>query len=706
MKMTRSPMHRTLLRPHQPSAVALAAGLLAGSGLAMAQTVTQTGQVVPATPLLLAQAQPAAALGTVVITARRVETRLEDVPQRVEVVDGKDIDKTIQSDLTDLLKKNASVDVIQYPSGLSGIGIRGFRPEFGGINRHTVLLVDGRPVAADNMAMITAGSLERVEVLKGPGSALYGSGAMGGVVNMISRQSRGKLGGQANLTVGQFGAQDVQFRAGGSINASFDFDYAGAWNKTDDFRMGNGDVRPLTGHEYESHSIRGGWDINKDWRLIAKWNEWKGNTGSAGDLLYGTNDQGEKQMSNSDRDLRLTGQLGDHALSAAVFSGTQSSEMTKISSRNAADRPQLPAVNSATDLSFSGWQVQDAWAWSPNNTLIFGVDTQSAKSVSRSYNLALAGAPRKAPGTADNQRLSQGYFAENSWVFNNGNSTIYVGVRRDNIAVESLDTPYRTGFTPSRTDYLATSPSAGFKHLLVAGWHIHATVGKAFVAPDALYVTGNYATPIGGGKIDYTYGNSGIQPERSLTKDLGLEWTTRDASVDVTVFDTKVSNKITTTKAKNGTGGTTTNYANGDGSSSILGLELQGRWAFAEHYKLTFGSTRYFHNWDIVSGNRVDANNIPHIALKLALDVDYGAWAGRLALRHRGMIKDFDYTVAGSPQVEQSAFTVADLSVRYRFNTAQSVALSVENLTGRFYTEKQGYNMPGRFARVSYRHEF
>ena len=89
-------MHRTLLRPHQPSAVALAAGLLAGSGLAMAQTVTQTGQVVPATPLLLAQAQPAAALGTVVITARRVETRLEDVPQRVEVVDGKDIDKTIQ----------------------------------------------------------------------------------------------------------------------------------------------------------------------------------------------------------------------------------------------------------------------------------------------------------------------------------------------------------------------------------------------------------------------------------------------------------------------------------------------------------------------------------------------------------------------------------------------------------------------------------
>ena len=156
-------------------------------------------------------------------------------------------------------------------------------------------------------------------------------------------------------------------------------------------------------------------------------------------------------MANSDRDLRLIGRIGQHALNIAVFSGTQTSEMTKITSRNAPDRPQLPTVNSATDLTFSGWQAQDAWAWSQNNLLIFGVDTQNAKSVSRSYDLAKVGAPRKAPGTADNQRLSMGYFAENSWAFNDGNSTVYAGVRRDNIAVESLDTPYRTGFTPSNS---------------------------------------------------------------------------------------------------------------------------------------------------------------------------------------------------------------------------------------------------------------
>lgn len=645
-------------------------------------------------------------LGQIVTTARRVETKLEDVPQRIEVIDRKDIDKTIQSDLTDLLKKNASVDVIQYPSGLSGIGIRGFRPEYGGINRHTVLLVDGRPVAADNMAMIGAGSIDQVEVMKGPGSALYGSGAMGGVVNMISRQSKGDIHGQANLSLGQFGAKDIQFRAGGSINQSTDFDYAGFWNKTDDFRMGNGDVRPLTGHEYESHSIRGGIDFNKEWRLVGKWNDWKGDVGSSGDLFYGTSDQGKKRMANSDRDLRLIGRIGEHALNVAVFSGTQTSEMTKITSRNAPDRPQLPTVNSATDLTFSGWQAQDAWAWSQNNTLIFGVDTQNAKSVSRSYDLAKAGAPRKAPGTADNQRLSMGYFAENSWAFNDGNSTVYAGVRRDNISVESLDTPYRTGFTPSKTDYVATSPSAGFKHLIVPGWSLHATIGKAFVAPDALYVTGNYATPIGRGKIDYTFGNSSIKPESSLTRDLGVEWSVRDFSVDLTVFDTKITNKITTTKAVNSTGGTTTNYANSDGESSIQGLELQGRWAFAKNYKLTFGGTRYFHDWDVVNKQQIDANNVPRVAAKVALDADYGPWSGRFGLRYRGPIKDFDYTTTGNPQVVQGGFAVADLNIRYRFDKAQSVALSVENITDRFYTEKFGYSMSGRNMRANYRYEF
>lgn len=653
-----------------------------------------------------------ATLRPVVSTARRVDTRLDDVPQRIEVVDRKDIDKTIHNDLTDLLKKNASVDVVQYPGALSGIGIRGFRPEYGGINRHTALLVDGRPVATDNLAMINAGSIDRVEVMKGPGSALYGSGAMGGVVNMISRQSRGDIRGQANLSLGQFDTKEIKLRAGGSLNRTTDFDYAGSLIKAGDFKLGNGgNVRPLTGYDYESHSIRGGVDIDKDWRLVGKWTDWKGrDVGSPGDLAYGTNAQARKQMANSDRDLRLTGRLGDHALSVTAFSGTQTSETTTLTSTTASYRPQLPALSSAGELTFSGWQAQDAWAWSADNVLLFGIDAQKVQSVSRSWNLAVAGAPRKAPGTADNRRVSTGVFAENSWTFNDGNSTAYAGIRRDAIAVETLDTPYRVGFAPSKADYTATNPSAGIKHSIVPGWSLHATIGKAFVAPDALYVTGNHATARGA-IFDYTIGNPAIEPETSLTKDVGVEWGSGNFNADLTVFDTRIVNRIvqiktTDTSGGPNNGGVTTTYANADGASAIRGLEWQGRWGFAGNFKLTFGGTRYFHDRDLVNGSRVDVNNVPRVAVKVALDADIGPWTGRLGLRYRGPIKDQDWVTGGGRQVEQGGFSVVDLNVRYRIDKAQSVALSVENLGDRFYTEKFGYNMSGRNMRSNYRYEF
>ena len=655
-------------------------------------------------------AEEAQILGEVVVTSRRVETKLDDTPQRIEVIQSKDIDKTIQNDLTDLLKKNASVDVIQYPGALSGIGIRGFKPEYGGINKHTVTLIDGRPVSGDNLAIINSGSIEQVEVMKGPGSALYGSGAMGGVVSMVSRQSKGDIRGQADLSYGQFNTSEAKFRAGGNIIQSIDFDYAGSLIKAGDFKLGNGQIRPATGYEMDNHAIRGGLDINNEWRLVGKWKDWKGrDVYSPGDLAYGTSAQQRKQMANSDRDLRLTGRMGAHSMSATVFSGTQFSEATILTSTTASYRPQLPAIQTVTDLTFSGWQAQDAWAWSQDSVLLFGIDTQKAKSVTRSHNLAVAGTPRKAPGTADNQRLSTGLFAENSWAFNDGNSTAYVGIRRDDITVETLVTPYRVGFTPSKMDFTATNPSAGFKHLLTVGWNLHATIGKAFVAPDALYVTGNHQTPrtLAGGTvvIDTTAGNPSIRPENSLSKDFGVEWSTSGFSVDLTMFDTKVKDKIVTIKTTNPDKSVATTYTNAQ-DGSIQGIELQSRWAFARNYKLTLGGTQYFHDWTKTNGIQVDENTIPKQAFKAAIDAEIGQWTGRLGVRYRGRMKDQDWITGGGKQVEFGGFTVADLNIRYRIDKAQTVALSVENLTDRFYTEKFGYNMSGRNMRANYRYEF
>ena len=73
------------------------------------------------------------------------------------------------ADITDVLKKNAGVDVVQYNGVLSGVGIRGFRPETSGINKRSLLLIDGRPSGVTNLATLLLDNVDRIEVMKGAG---------------------------------------------------------------------------------------------------------------------------------------------------------------------------------------------------------------------------------------------------------------------------------------------------------------------------------------------------------------------------------------------------------------------------------------------------------------------------------------------------------------------------------------------------------
>ena len=207
----------------------------------------------------------------VVVTGRRVETRITDTPQKVEVIDATDLERTVAADLTDVMKKNAGVDVIQYAGVLSGIGIRGFRPQFSGINKRSLLLIDGRPSGVTNLGTLPLDGIDRIEVLKGAASSIYGSSAMGGVVNVITRQSRGRIGGTARFGGGSYGTSDFAGRAGGSASSHLDFDLGGAmFDQRDDYRMGNGEVRPATSYRTYDGAARVGADLGR-WRLDAAW---------------------------------------------------------------------------------------------------------------------------------------------------------------------------------------------------------------------------------------------------------------------------------------------------------------------------------------------------------------------------------------------------------------------------------------------------
>jgi outer membrane receptor protein involved in Fe transport len=171
----------------RPTSVPTAAALLAAAAIASAPAGAQQ----PRAARDSAAADSARRLAPVVVTATRTPTRADELPQRVTTITRADLERTPVVDAVDALKKLAGVDVIQYPSLLGFVSVRGFRPSSSTQTR-TLILIDGRPAGAYNLALVDVNSIERIEVLRGPASALYGSSAMGGVVNLITRRTTGR----------------------------------------------------------------------------------------------------------------------------------------------------------------------------------------------------------------------------------------------------------------------------------------------------------------------------------------------------------------------------------------------------------------------------------------------------------------------------------------------------------------------------------
>src|SRR5690606_36170832 len=134
------------------------------------------------------------------------------------------------------------------------VGLRGFRPQYSGISQRTLLLVDGRPAGVTNAALLDLGDAERVEVLRGPASALYGSSAMGGVINIISRRRTGRPGATIRAGAGSFGSRDLRAEGGGALWSAPDGRQLDAdvsvrhVAQTSDYRVGSGSLfRDLVG---------------------------------------------------------------------------------------------------------------------------------------------------------------------------------------------------------------------------------------------------------------------------------------------------------------------------------------------------------------------------------------------------------------------------------------------------------------------------
>ena len=674
--------------------------LLAASALATAADAQTKPTVAPPA------ADTPIALSNFVVTATRNAVAIADVPSRVEVIGAFDLAAQPGPYVTDTLKKNSSVDVIEYPGGISGVGIRGFRPEFSGTNQRTLLLVDGRPAGVSHLGNIPNAALDRIEVLKGSASSLYGASAMGGVVNFITRRSTGPIHGHISAGLGSFETVRADAALGGSVGR-FDFDLA-AQTRTqfDNFRMGNSETRPNTSFANHSGFARLGFALSPQWRIEARTHLFLAlDSEGPGAYTDGTTAQSSRNTTLRSGDVRLEGDLERHQIRATLH-GT--SEYDKTRDETAGRAPFRSGIRTTT---FRGLQLQDSWRLLDPLTVTFGSDYDYVKTIYQTYLITGA---RTRPTTPDNARETFAYFADASAKLFNGSLVLNAGARYDSIDTIVRATPLNTIVVPGTSRFTTTNPRAGIVWTPVPAWRLHGTAGRAFVSPLANQVAG-YTEEFAASQRRIGRGNPALSPESAWSYDAGLGWESRWLSADATLFQTDVQDKIESVIVINTPLLRETTYVNASTAKST-GLELTlaadvGR-LWAGRWRITSGYTRLYRREQTLPAGPTILRNVAKEKLNAAFVFTAPQLSTRLGARYvRGMWdQDFSrllvFTNGRGGLFEFPTLVVWDAHVAWRVVKNQEIIVQADNLFDRYYYEKNDYPFQGRALSVRYRFSF
>lgn len=445
----------------------------------------QTSSVAPAT---------SPALSGVVVTATRTPTRADALVSDLVVVDRAAIEASTARTLPELLARQAGLQFTANGGAgkTSGVFIRGAEA------RHTLLLIDGVRYGSATAGIpawdaLPLDMIERIEVLKGPASALYGSDGVGGVVQIFTRKGRQGFHPQAAVTVGAKGYREVSAGVAGG---------AGAWTWAlgADRKRERGDSSTNARVAFNNFNAdtdgfrQTALNASAALALDAGWRADAGLIASDGKSQF---DDGAGRDALSD----LRSRVWNLGIKGPVRPGWD----TELRLSQSAD------TNNAVLAAFPGdfKTTQDEWLW--QNTVASPVGTWVVGAEHR---------VQKVSGTTaytQTQRTIRGLFAglngeagAHSWQAN---------VRRDS----------NTQFGGASTAF------AGYGYRISPAWRAQVSHGTSFVAPsfNQLYFPG--------------FNNPLLQPERGRNTDLGLTWAADGHEVKLVRYDNKIRGYITNT---------------------------------------------------------------------------------------------------------------------------------------------------------------
>ncbi len=579
---------------------------------------------------------------TVVVTATRSPQLLTDALPHTTVLLREDIERSQAIDLPSLLATEAGV---QFSSN----GGRGTATSLflrGAPMRQVLVLVDGVPVSRQDatgqvgIEHLMLDQVERVEVVRGNVSALYGSGAVGGVIQLFTRKgdgspqasvqveagSRGLLHGSAQgsttlgrtqLSLGVSGVRDEGYSVlDAARQPAANPDRDGYRNSSAQFNL--------------SHALADGHRLGLGW------------SHSEGKLDYDSAfaTPADVQTSRTTKDLF-------NLSSDNRFSAAWSSRVLLSSQRDDAryDETGTFGYSARFKTRVDGLNWTNTVVLSPALTLTAGLDHQRQR----------IEADDGFGGLYDHARDVNAVFGGLQARF--GAHDFALNLRHDDVGGVGSE----------------TSGSLAWGWQLATAWKLIASVSNAFSAPPLGYLYAPY------------FGNADLQPELAKSAELGLQWVVPGQRLRATLFDTEVRQELEydlqtfafSNLARTRNRGLELSYGGRFGKTDLTGsLTLQ------DPVDDLTGEPRLRRSEVLAAGS---------------LSQDLGAgWRMGLALRHVGGRPD-----AGG--VALSAYTVADLTAQWQIDRSLQAFGRIENLADVAYQTATGYNQPPRGVFVGLR---
>lgn len=651
-------MHRrTLIRTLFASALALACALPA--------------------PLLAqedGQAQNATAptvMDEMIVTARGMASSLSNTPGGVGVA--------TEADVLLAPKGSLAYAAARIPGVFHGgdspwgqaINIRGLS------GSSVIFLIDGKRVNTATeinaqMGFVQPRDVERIEVLKGPVSALYGSGSLGGVINVITK--KGRFSQEPRLTgeISQGFSTNTEgvdsYGRAAYEDENLWVQLSGGLRDHDDYR--GGDAITMTNSGYADNQgrlaagLRWGQGLTTEFQaLVLEANE-VGIPGGSSTMPQNA-PVTYPRTSNAMLSLDTTWDVDAGWLRALELDTyyMKNDRRTRIENPNAAVRELRPVASHET----VGAKLQSISEAGPH-TVVAGADAWRWRMTSDRTYYRTNGTITFDDPTPNATMTSMGVFAEDDWALH-PDWTLNLGARLDRVGMDNDDSSGQTEGSRTNT---GTNVHAGLTWRFAPGWSHSLLAAASYRAPDIME---RFKSINLGGGVTLT-GNPDLDPEKSRCLEYTLRYAQQNFSASANAFANWVDDLITEHRVS-ATNITMENV----GKARIVGTEAQAEWRFAPRYTL-YGNVAW------LSGKDTSADEpLPSIApltgtAGLRYDRGNGFWA-------LGEIECAADRTTGPDDVEDlPGWGTANLAAGYGTDSGRlhhEIALHLRNLLDRRY---------------------